>query len=90
MTIKASGRSALIIAAGIWVCFSGPLHAAPNAETDPSAVSKPGTKATGAPIVLKKYTKARNSKKVHATQIGQGGAEIRRRQESRRSRSRSQ
>lgn len=63
MTVKASGRSALIIAAGIWVCFGGPLHAAPNADTDTSAVSKPAAKATGAPIVLKKYTKSRYSKK---------------------------
>jgi hypothetical protein len=63
MTIKASGRSALIIAAGILACFSGPLHAAPNADSDTSAISKPASKATGAPIVLKKYTKSRSSKK---------------------------
>jgi hypothetical protein len=63
MNIKASGRSALIIAAGIWACFSGPLHAAPGAETDTSAVSKPASKEVGAPIVLKKYTKPRHSKK---------------------------
>ena len=63
MTIKASGRSALIIAAAIWLGFSAPLHAAPNADTDTSAVSKPAAKATGAPIVLKKYTKSRSSKK---------------------------
>src|ERR1700738_4850252 len=31
MTIKASGRSALIIAAGIWACFAGALHAAEGA-----------------------------------------------------------
>jgi hypothetical protein len=63
MSIKASGRSALIIAAGIWASFSGPLHAAPGTETDASAVSKPAPKATGAPIVLKKYTKPRPAKK---------------------------
>jgi hypothetical protein len=30
MNIKASGRSALIIAAGFWICASAPLHAAGN------------------------------------------------------------
>lgn len=45
MTIKASGRSALILAAGLWVCFSGPSQAAD------------GDKTAGAPIALNKYTK---------------------------------
>ena len=63
MTIKASGRSALIIAAGIWVCFSGPLQTAGSADRDASAVSNQGSTATGAPIVLKKYTKSRHLKK---------------------------
>jgi hypothetical protein len=62
MTIKASGRSALIIAAGIWACFSGPLQAAGSTDRDASAVSKQESKA-GAPIVLKKYTKSRHLKK---------------------------
>jgi hypothetical protein len=30
MNIRASGRSALIIAAGLWICASGPLHATEN------------------------------------------------------------
>jgi hypothetical protein len=63
MSIKASGRSALIIAAGIWVCFSGPSQAAGSADRDASAVSNQGSKAIGAPIVLKKYTKSRHLKK---------------------------
>jgi hypothetical protein len=46
MTIKASGRSALILAAGLWVCFSGPSQAAAD-----------GDKTAGAPIALNKYTK---------------------------------
>jgi hypothetical protein len=62
MTIKASGRSALIIAAGIWACFSGPLQAAGSADRDASAISKQGSQA-GAPIVLKKYAKYRHAKK---------------------------
>jgi len=63
MTIKASGRSALIIAAGVWACFSGPLQAAGSADRDASAVSKQASKATDAPNVLKKYTKSRHLKK---------------------------
>jgi hypothetical protein len=62
MTIKASGRSALIIAAGIWACFSGPLQAAGSPEGDASAISKQEPKA-GAPVVLKKYAKSRHLKK---------------------------
>jgi hypothetical protein len=30
MNIRATGRSALIIAAGLWICASGPLHATEN------------------------------------------------------------
>jgi hypothetical protein len=63
MTIKASGRSALIIAAGIWACFAGPLQAAAQDADDAAAsVSKQASEPTGAPIELKKYTKPRHSK----------------------------
>ena len=62
MTIKASGRSALIIAAGIWACFAGPLQAAQDAGDAAPAVSKQASEPTGAPIELKKYTKPRHSK----------------------------
>jgi hypothetical protein len=62
MTIKASGRSALIIAAGIWACFSGPLQAAEGADSATPTASKAASKATGAPIVLKKYTKSHHGK----------------------------
>ena len=61
MTIKASGRSALIIAAGIWACFPGPLQAEEGVGRATPTISKPA-KATGAPIVLKKYTKSRHGK----------------------------
>ncbi len=44
MTIKASGRSALILATGIWICFAGPLQAAPGAG-DATAASKPDSAA---------------------------------------------
>ena len=37
MKIKGNGRSALILAAGLWVCFAGPSQAA--AATDATAAS---------------------------------------------------
>jgi hypothetical protein len=55
MNIKASGRSALIIAAGFWVCVSGPLQAAEDAEGGVMA-SKTET-AAGPPVALNKFTK---------------------------------
>lgn len=54
MMIKASGRSALILATGLFVCFAGPSHAAVGANTAASA--KPES-AAGTPIPLNKYTK---------------------------------
>jgi hypothetical protein len=55
MNIKASGRSALIIAAGFWLCVSGPLQAAEDADGGVSA-SK-AESAAGAPVALNKFTK---------------------------------
>ena len=55
MNIKASGRSALIIAAGFWVCVSGPLQAAEDAEGG-VMTSKTET-AAGPPVALNKFTK---------------------------------
>jgi hypothetical protein len=68
MTIRASGRSALIIAAGIWAagiwaCFSGPLQAAEDINEMTPSVSKPASKEAGEPIVLKKYTKSRHAQR---------------------------
>ena len=61
MTIKASGRSALILATGLFVCFAGPSQADPN--DDVVASSKPES-APGAPMALNKYVKrgARHAK----------------------------
>jgi hypothetical protein len=56
MTIKANGRSALILAAGLLVCFAGPSLAAPASADDSTASSKPED-AAGAPMALNKYTK---------------------------------
>jgi hypothetical protein len=50
MIIKASGRSALILATGLFVCFAGPSQAA--GATDPAASA-----TAGAPIALNKYVK---------------------------------
>src|SRR5260370_38512681 len=62
MTIKASGRSALILATGLFVCFAGPSQAEPGA--DEAAVTSKPESAAGAPIDLSKYAKraARHSK----------------------------
>jgi hypothetical protein len=61
MIIKASGRSALILATGLFVCFAGPSLAAPGDDT--ATASTKSEKATGAPIALNKYAKPRQSKK---------------------------
>jgi hypothetical protein len=63
MIVKTSGRSALILATGLWVYFAGPLQAAEGA--DDTVASSNSENATGAPIALDKYTKhsARHSKK---------------------------
>jgi hypothetical protein len=63
MTIKASGRSALILAAGLFVCFAGPSQAAEGGDSETPVVSKEASKAAGAPMVLKKYAKSHHWKK---------------------------
>ncbi len=55
MKIKASGRPALILATGLFVCFAGPSQAAPNA--DDAASSAKSEDAAGAPVAQKKYAK---------------------------------
>jgi hypothetical protein len=55
MNIKASGRSALIIAAAFWVCLSGPLQAAEDADGGVT-VSK-AESAAGPPVALNKFAK---------------------------------
>ena len=54
MTIKASGRAALILATGLWVCFAGPSQAAAGAD------------GAAAPVALNKSIKhsAHHWKKV--------------------------
>jgi hypothetical protein len=53
MNIKASGRSALILATGLFVCLAGPSQAAP----DNAATASKSDSDAGAPIALNKYTK---------------------------------
>jgi hypothetical protein len=55
MNIKASGRSALIIAAGFWLCVSAPLQAAEDADGGVTASN--AESAAGAPIALNKFTR---------------------------------
>ncbi len=60
MIIKASGRSALILATGLFVCLAGPSQAAPGGDTATTRAES----ATGTPIKLNKYAKPRQSKKI--------------------------
>ena len=61
MIIKGSGRSALILATGLFVCFAGPSQAAPDDNT--ATASSTSQKAVGAPVALNKFTKPRHAKK---------------------------
>ena len=63
MNIKASGRSALIIAAGFWMCLSGPLQAAEDA--DGGVTASKTESAAGPPVALNKFAKkSRHWKRV--------------------------
>jgi hypothetical protein len=63
MNIKASGRSALIITAGFWLCVSGPLQAAEDADGGVAAYRT--ETAAGPPVALDKFTKkSRHWKRV--------------------------
>ena len=79
MIIKASGRSALILATGLFVCFAGPSQAAPSDDT--ATASSNSEKATGAPVALNKDAKIAPLEKTLTAKIRQGGAEILGRQE---------
>jgi hypothetical protein len=54
MTIKAIGRSALILATGLFVCFAGPSQT--EAGVDNAAASSK-SEAAGAPVALNKYAR---------------------------------
>jgi hypothetical protein len=55
MKIKASGRPALILATGLFVCFAGPSQAA--ASADNAAASAKSEDTAGAPVAPKKSAK---------------------------------
>jgi hypothetical protein len=55
MKIKASGRSALILATGVFVCFAGPSQAA--ASADNAAASAKSEDTAWAPVAPKKSAK---------------------------------
>ena len=54
MKIKASGRSALILATGLFVCFAGPSQAAASAD---NAAASTISEDSGAPVAPKKSAK---------------------------------
>jgi hypothetical protein len=54
MKIIASGRLALLVATGLFVCFAGPSEAAPDNDGEASATSEA---AAGPPLALNKYVK---------------------------------
>jgi hypothetical protein len=61
MNVKASARSALIIAAGFWVCLASPLQAA----EDGRGAAPTTESAAGPPVALNKFTKkSRHWKRV--------------------------
>jgi hypothetical protein len=63
MNIKAMGRAALIVAAGLLVCISGPVQAAEDAD-GASATSRTEA-APGSPVALNKFRKSRH--RTHAS-----------------------
>jgi hypothetical protein len=66
MMIKASGRAALILATGLFVCLAGPLQAAASANEAAISKSSKSENAAGAPVALSKYARhgSRHWKKV--------------------------
>jgi hypothetical protein len=64
MNIKASGRSALILATGLFVCFAGPSQAAAGAE---DATANPKSEnAARAPVAAKNLRHAHHGRSTHA------------------------
>jgi hypothetical protein len=73
MKIIASGRLALLVATGLFVCFAGPSQAAPDNDGEASATSEA---AAGAPMALNKYVKHGSPQgKKHAQRKSGKGAE---------------
>jgi hypothetical protein len=66
MTIATRGRSALILAAGLWFCVAGPMHAT-ESDASPADSSAKADGATGKPIALNKFAKPHHSRKAAKT-----------------------
>ena len=62
MSMGASGRSALIIAAGLLLGFGGPMRATDSAA-EPAGVAAAHTGKAGAPVKLGKFSKHRSHKR---------------------------
>jgi hypothetical protein len=61
MSIRVSGRSALIIAAGFWLGLTGPMRATDSAA-EPAGLAAQ-TETAGAPVKLSKFSKHRSHKR---------------------------
>ena len=66
MMVKASGRSALIVATGLFVCFAGPLPATAASNDSAAATSKSDSATTGKSVrhsarYWKRYTHRKSS-----------------------------
>ena len=61
MSIRANGRSALIIAAGFWLGLMGPMRATDSAA-EPAGLAA-HTETAGAPVKLSKFSKHRSHKR---------------------------
>jgi hypothetical protein len=64
MNIRLTGRTALILAAGLWIGIAGHVTPGLAQEAEPAAAA---TEAPGKPIALKKFTKQQASKKKVAS-----------------------
>jgi hypothetical protein len=67
MMVKASGRSALILATGLFVCFAGPSPVVAASSDSPAATSKSDSATTGKSVrhsarYWKRYTHRKSSK----------------------------
>jgi hypothetical protein len=82
MTIKASGRSALILATGLLVCFAGPSQAAPSATATAKSETAAGTSAESKKYIrqgsrhLKKYAQRKSSKTALKSSTGKKTTDV--------------
>lgn len=63
MNITLTGRTALILAAGLWLGVAGHVTPSQAQEAEPAATEAPAEAPAGKPIALKKFTKHNVAKK---------------------------